>query len=170
MGRKGTGRKEAEEIAKKSEKCFYDLSNFRIVLDFLPANIRQSDWKNNILTQIFRLPNFNYYNFAQDFGAKTVFSLLLSIILFVACYATLQSALSVRPSVRPSVHLSVFLSVCLSVCPSIHPSVRLSVRPSVRPSVTLYFFWVFAVFGLTAPAQKIKWPQIRPLPTHTRLG
>ena len=32
------------------------------------------------------------------------------------------------------------------------------------------FFWVFAVFVLTAPAQVIKWPQIQPLPTHTRLG
>ena len=29
----------------------------------------------------------------------------------------------------------------------------LSIRPSVRPSVTLYFFGVFEVFGLTAPAQ-----------------
>ena len=45
----------------------------------------------------------------------------------VACYATLPPA--------------------LSVCPS--------VRPSVRRSVTLYFFWVFGVFGITAPAQMI---------------
>ena len=45
-----------------------------------------------------------------------------------------------------------------------------SVRPSVGPSVTLYFFWVFAVFGLTAPAQMIEWPHIQPLPTRTRLG
>ena len=30
-----------------------------------------------------------------------------------------------------------------------------SVRPSVRPSVTLYFFWVFGIFGFTAPAQMI---------------
>ena len=30
------------------------------------------------------------------------------------------------------------------------------VGPSVGPSVTLYFFWVFAFFGLTAPAQVIK--------------
>ena len=47
-----------------------------------------------------------------------------------------------------------------------------SARPSVRPfSIchTLLFF-VFAVFGLTAPAQIIKWPQIWPLPTRTRLG
>ena len=50
----------------------------------------------------------------------------------VACYATLHPALSVRRSVCPSV------------------------GPSVRPSVTLYFFWVFAVFGLTAPAQIMK--------------
>ena len=33
------------------------------------------------------------------------------------------------------------------------PSVGPSVHRSVRWSVTLYFFWVFAVFGLTAPAQ-----------------
>ena len=31
-----------------------------------------------------------------------------------------------------------------------------SVGPSVRPSVTLYFFGVFAVFGLTAPAQMME--------------
>ena len=37
------------------------------------------------------------------------------------------------------------------VGPSVGPSVRLS----VGPSVTLYFSWVFAVFGLTAPAQMI---------------
>ena len=45
-----------------------------------------------------------------------------------------------------------------------------SVGPLVHPSVTLYFFWVVAVFGLTAPAQVIKCPQIWPLPTRTRLG
>ena len=38
------------------------------------------------------------------------------------------------------------------VGPSVHPSVS----PSVRRSVTLYFFWVFAVFGLTAHAQMIE--------------
>ena len=42
------------------------------------------------------------------------------------------------------------------VGPSVGPSVRPSVGPSVRPSVTLYFFWFFAVYGLTAPAQVIK--------------
>ena len=36
------------------------------------------------------------------------------------------------------------------------PSVRPSVHWSVGPSVTLYFFWVFAVFGLTAPAQMME--------------
>ena len=30
------------------------------------------------------------------------------------------------------------------------------VGPSVGPSITLYFFGVFAVFGLMAPAQMIK--------------
>ena len=44
------------------------------------------------------------------------------------------------------------------------------VGPSVRWSVTLYFFLVFAVFCLTAPAQMIMWPQIQPLPTCTQLG
>ena len=59
-------------------------------------------------------------------------SLVCLIFLFlVACYVTLQPALSVRWSVHPL--------VCLSV----------------GSSVTLYFFWVFAVFGLTAPAQMI---------------
>ena len=33
------------------------------------------------------------------------------------------------------------------------PSVGPSVRPSIGPSVTLYFFGVFMVFGLTAPAK-----------------
>ena len=47
-----------------------------------------------------------------------------------------------------------------SLCPSI--------RRSGRLSVTLYFFFFyFAVFGHTAPAQMIKWPQIQPLPTRT---
>ena len=35
-------------------------------------------------------------------------------------------------------------------------SVGPSVRRSVCRSVTLYFFWVFAVYGLTASAQMIK--------------
>ena len=55
------------------------------------------------------------------------------------------------------------------VGPSVRQSVRWSIRRSVRPSVTLYFFWVFGVFGLTAPAQMMEWPQIWPLPTRTRL-
>ena len=61
--------------------------------------------------------------------------------------------------------------VCLSVRPSVGPSVRRSVHPLVRPSIhhTLLFCF-FAVFGLTAPAQMIKWPQKWPLPTRTRLG
>ena len=48
-------------------------------------------------------------------------------------------------------------------------STTLFVGPSVGPSVTLYFFGVFAVFDLTAPAQMMERPQIWPLPTHTRL-
>ena len=62
-----------------------------------------------------------------EFGDVFCFTDFLSGFL-VACYATLQPALSVRPSVGPS----------------------------VRPSVTLYFFWVFAVFGVTAPAQMME--------------
>ena len=45
------------------------------------------------------------------------------------------------------------------VGPSVGPSVCQSVGPSVRPLVLLShftFFSVFAVFGLTAPAQMIK--------------
>ena len=61
--------------------------------------------------------------------------------------------------------LYFFLVECYA---TLHPA--LSVRPSVRQSVTLYIFWVFAVFCLTAPAQMIKWPQIQPLLTRTRLG
>ena len=45
-----------------------------------------------------------------------------------------------------------------------------SVGLSVGPSVTLYLFKFFMVFGLTDPAPVIKWPQIRPLSTRTRLG
>ena len=47
------------------------------------------------------------------------------------------------------------------------PSVGLSVRQSVRHTLSFLFF---AIFGLTAPAQMIKWPQIQPLLTRTRLG
>ena len=39
---------------------------------------------------------------------------------------------------------------------SICRSIRWSIHLSICPSVTLYFFWVFAVFGLTAPAQMIR--------------
>ena len=58
------------------------------------------------------------------------------LTFLVACYATQHPALSVRPSVDPSVGPSVGLSV--------------------RRFITLYFFLVFAVFGLTAPAQMIE--------------
>ena len=52
---------------------------------------------------------------------------------------------------------------------TLHPA--LLVCPSVRPSVRhTLLFWFFAVYGLTAPAQMIKWPPIQPLPTRTRLG
>ena len=48
----------------------------------------------------------------------------------------------------------------------VSPSVYRSIRPSVRHTD----FLGFAVFGLTAPAQMIKWLPIQRLPTHTRLG
>ena len=60
----------------------------------------------------------------------------------------------------------LYTPLCRSVRQSVGPSVRLS----VRPSVTLYFFGVYGVFGYTAPAQMLHWPQIWPLPTRTRLG
>ena len=41
------------------------------------------------------------------------------------------------------------------LCRSVRPSVRPSLGPSFGASVTLYFFWVFVVFGFTAPAQMI---------------
>ena len=41
------------------------------------------------------------------------------------------------------------------VGPSVSPSVRPSVGLSVGPSVTLYFFGVNGVFGLTTPAQML---------------
>ena len=67
--------------------------------------------------------------------AKGTERIRVTLFIFSRVHATLHPALSVRPSVRWSV--------------------RPSVGPSVRPSVTLYFFLVFAVYGLTAPAQMI---------------
>ena len=69
---------------------------------------------------------------------------------------------SVGHSVSPSHFTFLFYSRVLRdsttrfVGPSVRRSVRPSVGPSVRPSVTLYLFWVFAVFGLTAPAQMME--------------
>ena len=64
--------------------------------------------------------------------------------------------------------------LCIVLCRVLRDStprfVGLSIRPSVRRSVTLYFFDVNGVFGLTAPAQMLHWPQLWPLPTRTRLG
>ena len=70
----------------------------------------------------------------------------------------------VGSSVSPSVRRSVGLFVRPSVRRSIRPSIRQSVRPSH------FTFFGFAVFGLTARAQMIEWPQIQPLPTRMRLG
>ena len=77
------------------------------------------------------------------------------------CYATLMSRFVCRSvglsvassatsprSVRPKVGRLVcyFLVACYA---TLHPAL------SVRRSVTLYFFWVFEIFGFTAPAQMI---------------
>ena len=51
---------------------------------------------------------------------------------------------------------SLFLVACTRLYNPLCRSVRPSVCPSVRRSVTLYFFEVFAVFGLTAPAKMIE--------------
>ena len=59
------------------------------------------------------------------------------------------------------------------VGPLVRRSIGLSDRRSVRPSVMsvkLYCFFVFAVFGHTAPAQMMQRPKKRPQPTRTRLG
>ena len=45
----------------------------------------------------------------------------------------------------------------------------LSIRPLIGRYVTLYFCYVYAVLGLSAPAQMLYWPQILPLPTRSRL-
>ena len=72
-----------------------------------------------------------------------------------------------------AVYSALFLVVCTrlytQLCPSVGQLVSWSVGRLVGRS-PFYFFWVFAVFGLTAPAQMMEWPQIWPLPTHTRLG
>ena len=48
------------------------------------------------------------------------------------------------------------LHPALSVHRSVGPSVGRSVGRSVGPSVTLYFFGLFKLFGLTAPAQMLR--------------
>ena len=62
-------------------------------------------------------------------------------------------------------HTKHFLVVCYA---TLQP-LCWSVGPSVGQS-HFTFFCGFAVFGLTAPAQMIWWPQLQPLPTRTRLG
>ena len=68
---------------------------------------------------------------------------------------------------RDSTTRFVGLSVGPFVGPSVGPSVGSSVRPSVHPS----HFTFFGLLGFLAlaPAQIIRWPQIWPLPTRTRL-
>ena len=60
----------------------------------------------------------------------------------------LATTLSILTSEEKLNYKEVFIRVLRDSTPRF-------VGPSVRPSVTLYFFWVFAVFGLTAPAQMI---------------
>ena len=67
---------------------------------------------------------------------------------------------------RPSIGLSICQSVSPLVCWSVTPLVRWFIVLSVRH----YFFYVFAVFGFTTPAQILCWPQIFLLPTFTWLG
>ena len=71
--------------------------------------------------------------------------------------------------------LSVYWSMYLLTCPSFFSSVLRNSTPRyVGPSVgqsPFYFFGVFELFGLTAPAQMHHWyPSSLPLPTRKRLG
>ena len=68
-------------------------------------------------------------------------------IIAYRLYTVLRILISSRV-LRNSTPRFVGLLVCWSV--------GLLVCWSIILSVTLYFFWVFAVFGLTAPAQMIK--------------
>ena len=54
--------------------------------------------------------------------------------------------------------IRVFLVACTPLCPSVGRLI----------GHTLLFLW-FLFFDLTAPTQKVWWPQIWPLPTRTRL-
>ena len=54
---------------------------------------------------------------------------------------------------KPNQNIHRYFSFLVACYATLHPA--LSVRPSVGPSVTLYFFWVFGIFGFTAPAQMI---------------
>ena len=69
------------------------------------------------------------------------------------CIFTTQSSRLTNGLYMPAPSFAVFSRVLRD---STLRFVGPSVRRSVRPSVTLYFFWVFAVFGLTAPAQMMK--------------
>ena len=93
--------------------------------------------------------HFSINLFCINAGCMTSFAasgwdcaVMLKNQFLVACYATLHLAVLVRRSVHWLVH----------------------------PSCFIFIFLVFAVFGLTAPAQIIKWPQIQPLPILMRLG
>ena len=139
------------------------------------------------IKQYFRIIPWGYFIMKQIFIAHFWEKLEIAILpvrfvqsswsFLVTCtrlYTPLcwSIGLSVRLSVRLSVHHTwLFSSVLRDSTPRfVGPLVCPSVGPLVRRSITLYFFWVLAVFGLTAPAQMIKWPQMRPLPTRTRLG
>ena len=56
-----------------------------------------------------------------------------------------------RLAIGSGIDSTAFLVACYA---TLHPA--LSVRPAIGPSVSLYFFRVFAVLGLTSPSQMIQ--------------
>ena len=81
----------------------------------------------------------NWIIHSSNFLTPVSATLLSDLVNLI--YVTLHSALWVFLSI----HLSV--SVCWPFCHTL-------------------LFWGFCVFGLTAPAQMIKWPLIQPLPSR----
>ena len=58
--------------------------------------------------------------------------------------------------IKKKIFIMIFSHVLRNSTPRyVRPSIGLSVRRSVGPSVKLYFFYFFAVFGPTAPAQML---------------
>ena len=74
--------------------------------------------------------------------------------IFLLVQATTEIKIKLLANLQQSLKICTqgrFLVACYA---TLQPA--LSVHLSVGPSVTLYFFQLFAVFGLTAPAQMIK--------------